>query len=53
MAVIMNSLYCTESTTPSFFSLSGSNSTVKFVETSKTVVIVLVVVVVVVVVVVW
>ena len=47
MAVIMNSLYCTESTTPRFLSLSGSNCIVKFVETSKTVVVVVVVVVIV------
>jgi hypothetical protein len=46
MAVIMNSLYCTESTTPKFLSLSGSNSIVKFVETSKTVVVVVIMVVV-------
>ena len=43
----MNSLSCTESNTPRFPSLSGSNSTVKFVEISKTVVVVVVVVVVV------
>jgi hypothetical protein len=50
MAVIMDNLYCAESTTPRFLSLSGSYSTVKSAETSKTVVVVVVVVVAVVVV---
>jgi len=48
MEVIMNNLYCNESTTPRFLSLSGRNFTVKFVETSKTVVVMVVVVMVVV-----
>ena len=43
MEVIMNNLYCNESTTPRFLSLSGRNFTVKFVETSKTVVVMVVV----------
>jgi len=45
----MDNLYCAESTTPRFLSLSGSYSTVKSAETSKTVVVVVVVVAVVVV----